>query len=243
MNNQRGLSALLVVSLMAAVLIPLIVPQMMTMRMMTQKQWMIARNKNLMTIVASQIETLAVNSSAYRNCNSSDTQGAMSCQLNMDPFKKLLKLQLPGAQCSKGVVSCGIEVRELLFNPTTMILSAKVEYTGVEFSYSPIEVSVSVPPDVLQSLRFHCPTIDLTRPIFTGFEPNGHPKCRGVGRCPLGSYIVGVNPQNFNPYCEVLPNPISCPLVSFIGSYKWAGGASVDYQCSPRLDPFLVFPK
>lgn len=199
-----------------------------------------ARVRSLMTYIESRVRLAALQPASYTGCNS--TTGSSQCLQNSSHpiWTNISSFRINGAKCPTGVKFCGIQLRGVNFNSNSRTLTARIEYDGIDFSMRPINISIDVPTEILQSDTFSCPD---SAPILQGFSPDGRPNCLSLPSCNpgAGEYISSINPSNLSPRCSKVCETQSCGIGKFISKYTWNGGSSCSISCTDTLDPYAVW--
>jgi hypothetical protein len=197
----------------------------------------IARIRNLMNVVEVQLRRRALQPEAY-NCpvNSS----VSNCTLNPTLFDDIRDQQVTGAKGSDGKIcpSCGVHV-DVYLGASVRQFRGVISYNGADARIKPIDFTMTIPTEVMQSPVIRCGTINngLT-PIFAGFNADGSPNCQGFANntCPAGTFLKYVNVSGRAVQCEPLPPPVSCNSDQKFVTFNWVGG-NIQYSCNDLQDP------
>lgn len=210
----------------------------------------IARIKNLMNLVDAQVRRRAIQPESYINCNS--TGGVASCALDPTLFNDLNNKNVSGAKCGGAPgTACGVRVENAALNVGSRNFSARIVYHGSEANLKPIDVTIRVPTEVLQTSNFLCPG---TTPFFAGFQANGAPDCQGFrntatyqnGQCISGYFVSHVDISTRTVDCSPMPANIQCgdQNAEKFFTINWVNGTP-NYNCNsldtPPYTPYRNF--
>ncbi len=198
----------------------------------------IPRIKSIMSSIEAKVRLASLQPQTF-TCPLTATATFNSSLCTLSTTFAELTEAVPG--CQNAGPTCGVVVQNPVLAGTT--LTATVIYQGTELAIAPIQLSISVPPDVLQASDYNCASIDPTKPLFAGFNPDGSLICKPLpSDCPAGQYASGVSSTNLSLSCAALPTPAnSCSLHQYMTSVNWAGGPTFTVTCAPRLNPFTFF--
>jgi hypothetical protein len=172
----------------------------------------VARIKNLMNFVDLQVRRRALQPEGYVNCNSA--VGTGNCAVAVGFFTDLDR-NVPGAKCAGGPNTCGVRVENTALDTVNRIFTARITYYGNDAKLKPIDVSIRVPTEILQSTNFTCPG---DRPFFSGFLASGAPDCQPFltngtyqgNQCIAGHFVRRINVSARTVECSPLPPVVQC---------------------------------
>lgn len=199
----------------------------------------VARIKAIQTLTELRLKTALMQPAFYSGCNSAT--GSSSCSIVPSKLNPFRLIRVPGAKCPPGA-SCGIVLENDAFDAATRVFTGTLRYHGEKVSIAPVQIRVDVPEEILQTQSYDCGALNAATPIFAGYDSAGKPICRGFGSCGDGQFVSGVNPTTLAPICTALPTSASCSVSQFISGLKWDGGSSIQVTCTPRKDPFVLWP-
>ena len=197
--------------------------------------------QSAMTNLDNKIRFMAMQPYAYKCGTGGDLTGIEGCAVNPDYFTHVKHVAMTGAPCASGITqnSCGfaLEIAALrsatIDGQATKLFSYQLKYEGTDVSLRPLgydpaqTTGMPIPTEILQAQRFDCALIDANKPVFTGFDPDGKPRCRGFEPCAPGEYVRGVNLKTLKLDCVAPTGTMldcSGPNQSKIMSVAWNDG-------------------
>lgn len=234
LTNENG--GVLIQAIVATVVIGIAAMTIMQRSLEINRQLRAPRIKAAQGSVEFALRHLLLQPSIYGGCNSVNTS---SCTLNVGaggPIARLFEA-IPGCQGATPA-TCGVGVTTPAFDGTSRTFTGFISYNGTEISIKPTQISIVIPPEILQDAAVTC-TGDT--PFLRGFLPSGAPDCRGFPSCAPGEFLKGFSLTTLQPECQQMPStPVACATGQYISTLTWSAAGAFVATCTNRPAPSTI---